>query len=147
MRNAQLILAQARQGEVPSTWKIFRTARWEGLLGSFLSRRRRDPDPLIVFLPGAVIQYLDEHKPLTVIEFSSLSKIVLRVDATPVAWMASPVWLELSDLSGRKERWPSAGWLGATQFGSRLTEEIVQYFIEAYTRYQVLPGPETTELD
>jgi hypothetical protein len=147
MRNAQLILAQARQGEVPSTWKIFRAARWEGLLGSLFSRTRRDPDPLIIFIPEGVIQYLDENKPLRVIEFSSLSRIVLRVDATPVAWMASPVWLELFDLNGKKERWPSAGWLRATQFGSRLTEEIVQYFIEAYTRYQVLPGSETTEMD
>lgn len=130
MIDAPLILSQARQRSTPSTWKVFNKPRWEGLIG-YLGKRWRDPDPLIVFTPEAAIQYINEVKPLNVVEFANISKITLEVDMAPIAYVSSEVWIELHYFNEKEGRWPSNnGFFGESR------REVVQYFIEAYALYK-----------
>src|SRR6266702_5390986 len=129
MRDPQVILSQVRQGSVPSTWRIFSKKR--GIVSGFFSGTRNDPDPLLVFTPEGVIEYVNEKKPLAVIMFDDVSEIRLQVHASSFSDSSSvslDVWLELHYLSGKKVKWQSSS------FKNNLP--VIQSFIETYAVYK-----------
>jgi hypothetical protein len=129
MRDPQIILYQVRQGSVPSTWRIFSKKR--GIVSGFFSGTRNDPDPLLVFTPEGVIEYVNEKKPLAVIMFDDVSEIRLQVHASSFSDSSSvslDVWLELHYLSGKKVKWQSSSFKNNLQ--------VIQSFIETYAVYK-----------
>jgi len=129
MRDPQVILSQVRQGSVPSTWRIFSKKR--GIVSGFFSGTRNDPDPLLVFTPEGVIEYVNEKKPLAVIMFDDVSEIRLQVHASSFSDSSSvslDVWLELHYLSGKKVKWQSSSFKNNLQ--------VIQSFIETYAVYK-----------
>ena len=123
MRDPQAILVQVRQGSVPSTWRIFTKKR--GAVGGFFSGTLRDPDPMLVFTPEGVLEYINEKKPLAVIIFDEVSEIRLQVHASTMSdsmnvWL--DVWLDLHYLNGKKVKWQSPSFKNNLQ--------VIQYFIE-----------------
>ncbi len=129
MRDPQVILSQVRQGSVPSTWRIFSKKR--GIVSGFFSGTRNDPDPLLVFTPEGVIEYVNEKKPLAVIMFDDVSEIRLQVHASSFSDSSSvslDVWLELHYLSGKKVKWQSSAFKNNLQ--------VIQSFIETYAVYK-----------
>jgi hypothetical protein len=125
MNDPRAILGQARQGPVPVSWRIFTKKR--GKLSGFLRGSSNDPDPLLVITPDGAIEYANERKPSTVVDFHDLAGIALRVrgssfsDSTIVNL---DVWIDLHYRDGRKTKWRS------TSFADDL--QTVQCFIEAY---------------
>ena len=131
MRDPQVILSRVRQGSVPSTWRIFSKKR--GIVRGFFSGTLNDPDPLLVFTPEGVMEYVNEKKPLAVIIFDDLSEIRLQVDARTMSdsmhvWL--DVWLDLHYLNGKKVKWQSSSFKNNLQ--------VIQYFIETYGVHKVL---------
>ncbi len=131
MRDPQVILSQVRQGSVPSTWRIFTKKR--GAVGGFFSGTWKDPDPLLVYTPEGVLEYVNEKKPLAVIIFDDLSEIRLQAHASTMSdsmnvWL--DVWLDLYYLSGKKGKWQSSSFKNNLQ--------VIQCFIETYAVYKAL---------
>ena len=77
MTDPRTILGQARQGPVPMNWRVFTKKR--GKLSGFLLGSSHDPDPLLVITPDGAIEYTNERKPLTVVNFDDLAGITLQV--------------------------------------------------------------------
>jgi len=131
MRDPQVILSQVRQGSVPSTWRIFSKKR--GIVSGFFSVTLNYPDPLFVFTPEGVLEYVNEKKPLAVVIFDDVFEIRLQVHASTMSdsmnvWL--DVWLNLHYFSGKKVKWqPSL-------FKNNL--EVIQYFIETYAVHKAL---------
>lgn len=125
MNDPRAILGQARQGPVPVNWRVFTKKRRK--LSGFLRGSSNDPDPLLVITPDGAIEYANERKPSTVVDFHDLAGIALRVrgssfsDSTIVNL---EVWIDLHYRDGRKTKWRS------TSFADDL--QTVQCFIEAY---------------
>jgi hypothetical protein len=133
MRDPHVILSQVRQGSVPSTWRIFSKKR--GAVGGFCSGTSRDPDPLLVFTPEGVLEYVNEKKPLAVVIFDDLSGIRLQAHASTMSdsmnvWL--DVWLDLYYLSGKQVKWQSSS------FKNNL--RVIQCFIETYAVHKALRG-------
>jgi hypothetical protein len=131
MRDPQAMLSQVRQGSVPSTWKVFSKKR--GVIGGFFSGALNEPDPLLVFTPEGVIEYVNEKKPLAVILFDQLSEIRLQVYASSFSDSSSVslnVWLDLHYLNGKKVKWQSSSFKNNLQ--------VIQSFIEIYSVYKAL---------
>ena len=131
MRDPQVILSQIRQGSVPSTWKIFTKKR--GTVGGFFSGTLNDPDPLLVFTPEGVLEYVNEKKSLAVIIFDDVSEIRLQVRASTMSDSMNvnlDVWLDLHYLSGKKVKWQPSSFKNNLQ--------IIQYFIETYAVHKAL---------
>lgn len=133
MTDPRTILGQARQGPVPMNWRVFTKKR--GKLSGFLRGSSHDPDPLLVITPDGAIEYTNERKPLTVVNFYDLAGITLQVhgssfsDSTIVTLQ---VWIDLHYGDGRNTKWRS------TSFADNL--QTIQYFIEAYGGYKALRG-------
>jgi hypothetical protein len=94
-----------------------------------------DPDPLLVLTPEGVVEYVDEKKPLVVVNFDDLSEIRLQAQARTMsdsmnAWL--DVWLDLYYLSGKKVKWQSSSFKNNLQ--------VIQCFIEKYAVYKALRG-------
>jgi hypothetical protein len=126
-----MILGQARQGPVPVNWRVFTKKR--GKLSGFMRGSSHDPDPLLVITPDSAIEYANERKPLTVVNFDELAGMTLRErgssfsDSTIVTL---EVWIDLHYRDGRKTKWRS------TSFADNL--QSIQYFIEAYGAHKAL---------
>jgi hypothetical protein len=125
MIDPRTILGQARQGLGPVNWRVFTKKR--GKVSGFLRGSSHDPDPLLVITPDGAVEYTNERKPLTVVNFSELAGITLKVrghsfsDSTLVTL---DVWVDLSYRDGRTTKWRS------TSFADNL--QAIQYFVEAY---------------
>jgi hypothetical protein len=125
MTDPRTILGQARQGPVPVNWRVFTKKR--GKLSGFLRGSSHDPDPLLVITPDGAIEYANERKPPTVVNFDELAEMTLRVrgssfsDSTIVTL---DVWIDLHYRDGRKTKWRS------TSFADNL--QTIQCFVEAY---------------
>ena len=125
MIDPRTILGQARQGLGPVNWRVFTKKR--GKLSGFMRGSSHDPDPLLVITPDSAIEYANERKPLTVVNFDELAGMTLRVrgssfsDSTIVTL---EVWIDLHYRDGRKTKWRS------TSFADNL--QSIQCFIEAY---------------
>jgi hypothetical protein len=129
MLDPQAVLGQASQGRAPAGWRVFTKAR--GRVRSFLRGTSADPDPLLVITPDGVVEYVDSKKPITVVDFDSLSRISLRVSGSTFSdsiQVRLDVWLDLHFRDGRKSKWRSASFAGEYQ--------TVQAFIEAYGAHQ-----------
>ena len=131
MRDPQVILSRVRQGSVPSTWRVFSKKR--GIVGGFFSGTLNDPDPLLVFTPEGVLEYVNEKKPLAIIIFDDLSEISLQINARTMSdsmqvWL--DVWLDLHYLSGKKVKWQSSSFKNNLQ--------VIQSFIETYAVHKAL---------
>jgi len=96
MTDPRTILGQARQGPVPVNWRVFTKKR--GKVSGFLRGSSHDPDPLLVITPDGAIEYANERKPLTVVNFIDLAGIALQArgssfsDSTIVTL---DVWIDL----------------------------------------------------
>ena len=105
MTDPRTILGQARQGPVPVNWRVFTKKR--GKLSGFLRGSSQDPDPLLVITPDGAIEYANERKPPTVVNFDELAEMTLRVrgssfsDSTIVTL---DVWIDLHYRDGRKTK-------------------------------------------
>jgi hypothetical protein len=133
MTDPRTILGQARQGPVPVHWRVFTKKR--GKLSGFLRRSSHDPDPLLVITSDGAVEYVNERKPLMVVDFDDLTGIALQVhghsfsDSTSVTLQ---VWIDLHHRDERKTKWRS------TSFADNL--QTVQCFIEAYGAHKALRG-------
>jgi hypothetical protein len=133
MTDPRTILGQARQGPVPTNWRVFTKKR--GRLSGFLGGSSHDPDPLLVITSDGAIEYTNERKPLTLVNFDDLAGITLQVhgssfsDSTIVTLQ---VWIDLHYGDGEKTKWRS------TSFADDL--QTIQYFIEAYGAHKALRG-------
>jgi hypothetical protein len=131
MTDPRTILGQARQGRVPAHWRVFTKKR--GKLSGFLRGSSHDPDPLLVITRNGAVEYANERKPLTVLDFSELAGIALQVrgssfsDSTIVTL---DVWIDLHHRDGRKTKWRS------TSFADNL--QTIQCLIEAYGAHKAL---------
>ncbi|MFJ5774406.1 hypothetical protein [Streptomyces sp. NPDC093094] len=133
MTNPRSVLIQASQGPVPENWRVFTKKR--GKLSGFLRGTSNDPDPLLVITLDEVVEYKDERKPLTVVDFHDLAGVTLKATAstTSDSMMASlAVWVDLVYRDGRKEKWRSRS------FSDDL--RTIQGFIEAYGAHKALQG-------
>lgn len=108
-----------------------------GKLSGFLRGTSHDPDPLLVITPDGAVEYVNEGKPLTIVDFHELAGITLRVngqsfsDSSSVRSSVSiTVWIDLAHRDGRKTKWRSAS------FANDLPS--VQAFIEAYGAHRAL---------
>ncbi|MEU3556711.1 hypothetical protein [Streptomyces fragilis] len=131
MADPRAVLAHAREGPAPSGWRVFTKKR--GKVSGFLRGTSDDPDPLLVITPEVVVEYKDDHKPLSVVTFSDLAEAALKADATTSStssFATLDVWVELIHLDGRKEKWRSKS------FSSNL--QPIQAFIEAYGVHKAL---------
>jgi len=131
MIDPRTILGQARQGLGPVNWRVFTKKR--GKVSGFLRGSSHDPDPLLVITPDGAVEYTNERKPLTVVNFDELAGMTLRVrgssfsDSTIVTL---EVWIDLHYRDGRKTKWRS------TSFADNL--QSIQCFIEAYGAHKAL---------
>ena len=131
MRDPQAILFQVRQGSVPSTWRIFTKKR--GAVGGFFSGTLRDPDPMLVFTPEGVLEYINQKKPLAVIIFDDVLELRLQIRASTMSdsmnvWL--DVWLDLYYFGGKKVKWQPSSFKNDLQ--------VIQYFIETYAVHKAL---------
>ena len=129
MLDPQAVLGQAGQGRAPAGWRVFTKER--GRVRGFLRGTSADPDPLLVITPAGVVEYVDSKKPVTAVDFASLSRITLRVSGSTFSdsiQVRLDVWLDLHYRDGRKSKWRSASFAGQYQ--------TVQAFIEAYGAHQ-----------
>jgi hypothetical protein len=133
MTDPLTVLDQARRGPVPPHWRVF--TRKRGKLSGFLRGTSNDPDPLLVITPDGVVEYANERKPLTVVNFHDLAAIALQAngrsfsDSTTVT---VTVWLDLHYRDGEKTKWRSAS------FADNL--QTIQGFVEAYGAHKALRG-------
>jgi|SRR5574341_514946 hypothetical protein len=133
MTDPRTILAQARQGSVPVNWRVFTGKR--GKLSGFLRGTSHDPDPLLVITPDGAIEYVNERKPLTVVNFYDLAGMTLQVDGhsfSDSSIVTLTVWVDLHYPDGRKTKWRS------TSFADNL--QTIQSLIEAYGAHKALRG-------
>ncbi|HEY7050478.1 MAG TPA: hypothetical protein VH373_24905 [Jatrophihabitantaceae bacterium] len=133
MTDPRAFLAQARSGPVPVNWRVFTKRR--GKLSGLVRGSSHDPDPLLVITPDGVIEYVSERKPLTVVSFSELAQIALRVQGRSFSDSMSvtlDVWIDLHYRDGRKLKWRSAS------FSDDLRS--IQCVLEAYGAHQALRG-------
>ena len=133
MLDPQAVLGQASQGRAPPSWRVFTKER--GRVRGFLRGTSGDPDPLLVIAPFGVVEYVDSKKPVTIVDFDSLSGITLRVTGSTFSdsiQVRLDVWLDLTYHDSRKSKWRSASF--ASQY------QIIQAFIEAYGAYQAFRG-------
>jgi hypothetical protein len=133
MEDPQAILSLARQRSVPSTWRVFTKKR--GVTKGFFGRTLHDPDPLLVFTPEGVIEYINERKPLSIIKFADLSEVRLRVSGVNASSddIKEPMWLDLyllNEKHGAHKQWHSSSF--------KDNVPVFQYFIEAYALYKAL---------
>ena len=108
MTDPRTILGQARQTSVPVTWRVFTKKR--GKLCGFLRGSSQDPDPLLVITPDGAIEYANERKPLTVLNFYDLAEITLRVRGSSFSdstLVSLDVWIDLHYRDGTKTKWRS----------------------------------------
>jgi hypothetical protein len=127
------ILAHVRQGSVPPSWRIFSKKR--GAVSGFFSGTLNDPDPLVVFTPEGVVEYVSKTKPLAVVIFDNISDIRLQAQASTMsdsmnAWL--DVWLDVYYLRGKKVKWQSSSFKNNLQ--------VIQSFVETYAVYKALRG-------
>ena len=131
MTDPRTILGQARQGPVPVSWRVFTKKR--GKVSGFLRGSSHDPDPLLVITPDGAIEYANDRKPLTVVNFDDLAGIALQArgssfsDSTIVTL---DVWIDLHYRDSRTAKWRSAS------FADNL--QTIQCFIEAYGAHKAL---------
>lgn len=123
------VIAQARRGAAPATWRVFTKKR--GAVGAFFRGTSQDPDPLLVVTTEAVVEYVSAKKPLAVVLFANLASVTLRAQATTTsdsmtAWLR--VWLDLHYTDGRKAKWQPA------TFKDDL--RVIQQVLEAYGAYK-----------
>jgi len=123
------VIAQARQGTAPASWRVFTKKR--GAVGAFFRGTAQDPDPLLVVTTEAVVEYVSSKKPLAVVLFADLAGVALRAHATTQsdsmhAWLH--VWLDLRYADGRKAKWQPA------TFKDDLA--VIQQFLEGYGAYK-----------
>jgi hypothetical protein len=133
MTDPRAILGQARQGPVPVNWRVFTKKR--GRVSGFLRGTSHDPDPLLVITPDGAVEYVNERKPLTVINFHDLAGMTLRAQGhsfSDSSIVTLEVWIDLQYRDGRKAKWRS------TSFTDDL--QTVQCFIESYGAHKVLRG-------
>jgi hypothetical protein len=133
MTDPRTILGQARQGPVPVNWRVFTKQR--GKLSGFLRGSSHDPDPLLVITLDGAIEYANERKPLTVLNFSDLAGITLQVHGhsfSDSSIVTLEVWIDLHYRDGKKTKWRS------TSFADKL--QPIQCFIEAYGAHKALRG-------
>ncbi|MFH0175430.1 hypothetical protein ACIA6D_06460 [Streptomyces cacaoi] len=131
MTDPRTILWQARQGPVPADWRVF--AKRRGKLSGFLRGTSHDPDPLLVITHDGAVEYANEGKPLTIVDFHELAGITLRVNGqsfSDSSRVSLAVWIDLAHRDGRKTKWRS------TSFANDLPS--IQAFIEAYGAHQAL---------
>ncbi|MFD5230383.1 hypothetical protein ACFWJ5_18005 [Streptomyces qaidamensis] len=133
MTDPRTILTQARQGPVPANWRVFTKKR--GKVSGFLRGTSEDPNPLLVITPEGAIEYKDERKPLTIVNFHELADIRLKATASTSSsssFATLSVWVDLSYSDGMKAKWRS------TSFADNL--QAIQGFIEAYGAHKALQG-------
>lgn len=133
MTDPRMILAQAHDGPVPVSWRVFTKKR--GRLSGFFRGSSGDPDPLLVIAPDGAVEYVNGKKPLTVVNFYDLAEITLQVHGSSFSDSISvrlDVWIDLRYHDGRKAKWRSAS------FADDL--RTVQSFIEAYGAHRALRG-------
>lgn len=133
MTDPLMILGQARQGPVPVDWRVFTKKR--GKVSGFLRGTANDPDPLLVITPDGAIEYTDEHKPLTIVNFYDLAEITLQVRGSSFSdssMVNLSVWVDLNYRDGRKAKWRSKSFADNMQ--------TIQGFIEAYGAHKALRG-------
>jgi hypothetical protein len=131
MRDPRVILSQARSGPVPWDWRVFTKKR--GTIGGFIRRTSNDPDPLLVLTPEGVVEYIDEKKPLIVIDFYNLLGISLQVrgsSSSDSMHVRLDVWVDLQYLNGTKEKWRPSSFQDNMQ--------VIQYFVESYGAHKAL---------
>ena len=78
-----------------------------------------------------MVEYVDSKKPVTGVDFDSISRISLRVSGSTFSdsiQVRLDIWLDLHFRDGRKSKWRSASFAGEYQ--------TVQAFIEAYGVHQ-----------
>lgn len=134
MTDPRSVLDQARRGPVPADWRVFTKKR--GKISGFFRGTSHDPDPLLVITPVGLIEYENERKPLTIVNFHELSGISLRVhghsfDDSSIVTIT--VWVDLDYYDGRRK----AKWHSKT-FWNDLAA--VQAFIEAFGAHKALRG-------
>ncbi|GAA2764705.1 hypothetical protein GCM10010103_37460 [Streptomyces paradoxus] len=133
MTDPRTILTQARQGPVPADWRVFTKKR--GKVSGFLRGTSEDPNPLLVITPEGAIEYKDERKPLTIINFYELADITLKAAASTSSsssFATLSVWVDLRYSDGTKAKWRS------TSFADNL--QAIQGFVEAYGAHKALQG-------
>jgi hypothetical protein len=133
MIDPRTVLGQARQGPEPLNWRIFTKKR--GKLSGFLRGSSHDPDPLLVITPDGAVEYANERKPLTVVNFYDLARITLQVDGSRFSdstIVTLHAWIDLHWRDGRKTKWRS------TSFADNL--QPIQCFIEAYGAHKAVRG-------
>ncbi|MFF7313489.1 hypothetical protein [Streptomyces sp. NPDC008137] len=133
MTEPRAILTQARQGPVPANWRVFTKKR--GKISGFLRGTSADPNPLLVITPDGLVEYKDERKPLTIVNFHDLAGVTLKAAASTSSdssFASLSVWVDLDYRDGTKGKWRS------TSFGDNL--QAVQGFIEAYGAHKALQG-------
>jgi hypothetical protein len=131
MRDPQAILFQASQGAAPSGWVVFTKKR--GRLGGFLRGTSDDPDPLLVITPEGVVEFVDNRKGLSLVDFDQLSDITLRVQGSSFSdstIVNLDVWLDLLFRDGRKQKWRSLTFAN--------DHRTVQSVLEAYGAFRML---------
>lgn len=129
MLDPQAVLGQAGQGRAPANWRVFTKER--GRVSGFLRGTSGDPDPLLVITPVGVVEYVHSKKPVTVVDFDSLSQIRLRVTGSTFSdsiQVHLDVWLDVIYHDGRKAKWRSVSFAGQYR--------TIQAFIEAFGAYQ-----------
>ncbi|MGV9268473.1 hypothetical protein ACWDRR_27835 [Kitasatospora sp. NPDC003701] len=133
MIDSRTILWQARQGPVPANWRVFTKAR--GKLSGLLHGTSHDADPLLVITPDGAVEYTDERKPLTVVDFYELAAMTLRASGQSFSDSSRvnlAVWVDLDYRDGRKAKWRSASFAGDLR--------TIQGLIEAYGAHKALLG-------
>ncbi|MFC5144695.1 hypothetical protein [Streptomyces aureoversilis] len=133
MTDPRTILGQARQGPVPDNWRVFTKKR--GKVSGFLRGTSHDPNPLLVITLDGVIEYMNESKPLAIVNFHDLARITLHVDGrsfSDSSIVNLSVWIDLHHRDGRKAKWQSASFADDMQ--------VIQGFIEAYGAHKELRG-------
>ncbi len=131
MIHPEQILDQARRGLAPPGSLVIVGKR--SAIGGFFTGTSHDPDPLLVFLREGVIHYRNSQKPITFIDFASLSDVRLAARASTTSdssFATLYIWLDLYPFNAKKSRWvPPSG------FGEETL--IAQRFIEYYTLHKV----------
>ncbi|MDQ0715017.1 hypothetical protein QFZ55_004469 [Streptomyces luteogriseus] len=90
---------------------------------------------MLVITPDGVIEYKDERKPLTIVNFHDLKGMTLKATASTSSGSSLAtltVWVDLSFRDGTKAKWRS------TSFADNL--QTIQGIIEAYSAHKALQG-------
>ncbi|MFC8915000.1 hypothetical protein ACGF5F_34035 [Streptomyces sp. NPDC047821] len=133
MTDPHMVLGQARQGPVPVGWHVFTKRR--GKVSGFLRGTSNDPDPLLVVTPEGAVEYVSERKPPTVVDFSDVAGMTLRVSGQSFSdstLVSLSVWVDLDHHDGRRTKWRSASF--PNDYAT------IQSLIEAYGAHKALRG-------